>query len=95
MHILYIYAVESCVLPSKHISVIPLFLQKVICKGDIGILKDNSERSKWLVTGPGGLDMEVPSICLLVPAPNPLSISIANKYETCMNKQICEYNYIL
>ncbi|KAK2846086.1 hypothetical protein Q7C36_010940 [Tachysurus vachellii] len=55
--------------------------QKVICKGDVGILKDNSERSKWLVTGPGGLDMEVPSVCLLVPPPNPLSISLASKNE--------------
>ncbi|XP_027032923.2 desmoplakin isoform X2 [Tachysurus fulvidraco] len=55
--------------------------QKVICKGDVGILKDNSERSKWLVTGPGGLDMEVPSVCLLVPPPNPLSIGLANKNE--------------
>ncbi|XP_036438172.1 desmoplakin isoform X2 [Colossoma macropomum] len=55
--------------------------QKVICKGDEGILKDNSERTKWHVTGPGGLDMQVPSICLLVPPPNPLSISLANKNE--------------
>ncbi|KAM9496794.1 desmoplakin-B isoform 2-T2 [Clarias gariepinus] len=55
--------------------------QKVICKGDMAILKDNSERSKWLVTGPGGLDMEVPSICLIVPPPNPLSISLASKNE--------------
>ncbi|XP_030626514.1 LOW QUALITY PROTEIN: desmoplakin-B [Chanos chanos] len=55
--------------------------QKVICKGDEAILKDNSERSKWLVTGPGGLDMEVPSVCLLVPPPNPLSISVAGKNE--------------
>ncbi|XP_053502041.1 desmoplakin-B isoform X2 [Ictalurus furcatus] len=55
--------------------------QKVICKGDLGILKDNTERSKWLVTGPGGLDMEVPSVCLIVPPPNPLSISLANKNE--------------
>ncbi|KAB5517197.1 hypothetical protein PHYPO_G00186920 [Pangasianodon hypophthalmus] len=55
--------------------------QKVICKGDMGILKDNTERSKWLVTGPGGLDMEVPSVCLLVPPPNPLSISLASKNE--------------
>ncbi|XP_062412010.1 desmoplakin-A-like isoform X2 [Sardina pilchardus] len=55
--------------------------QKVICKGDEGILKDNAQRSKWSVTGPGGLDMTVPSICLLVPPPNPLSISLANKNE--------------
>lgn len=60
--------------------------QKVICKGDLGILKDNTERSKWLVTGPGGLDMEVPSVCLIVPPPNPLSISLANKYETYMHQ---------
>ncbi|XP_076134200.1 desmoplakin-B [Alosa pseudoharengus] len=55
--------------------------QKVICKGDEGILKDNTQRSKWSVTGPGGLDMTVPSVCLLVPPPNPLSISLASKNE--------------
>uniref|UniRef100_A0A8C9V3J9 Desmoplakin n=1 Tax=Scleropages formosus TaxID=113540 RepID=A0A8C9V3J9_SCLFO len=55
--------------------------QKVILKGNEGILKDNSQRSKWLVTGPGGLDMLIPSVCLLVPPPNPLSITLANKNE--------------
>uniref|UniRef100_UPI003AACE9FC uncharacterized protein n=1 Tax=Centroberyx gerrardi TaxID=166262 RepID=UPI003AACE9FC len=55
--------------------------QKVICKDNEGILKDNSQRSKWQVTGPGGLDMLVPSVCLLIPPPNPLSISLANKNE--------------
>lgn len=53
--------------------------QKVICKGDEAILKNNSQRSKWEVTGPGGLDMTVPSVCLIIPPPNPLSISLANK----------------
>lgn len=53
--------------------------QKVICKGNEAILKDNSQRSKWDVTGPGGLDMLVPSVCLIVPPPNPLSVSLANK----------------
>ncbi|XP_074507517.1 desmoplakin-A isoform X2 [Sebastes fasciatus] len=52
-----------------------------ILKGNDGILKDNSQRSKWLVTGPGGLDMLVPSVCLLIPPPNPLSIGLANKNE--------------
>ncbi|KAF7668464.1 hypothetical protein LDENG_00008080 [Lucifuga dentata] len=52
-----------------------------IFKGNEGILKDNSQRSKWLVTGPGGLDMLIPSVCLLIPPPNPLSIGIANKNE--------------
>ncbi|KAF3858210.1 hypothetical protein F7725_011411 [Dissostichus mawsoni] len=52
-----------------------------ILKGNEGILKDNSQRSKWLVTGPGGLDMLVPSVCLLIPPPNPLSIGLASKYE--------------
>ncbi|KAK5860025.1 hypothetical protein PBY51_021534 [Eleginops maclovinus] len=52
-----------------------------ILKGNEGILKDNSQRSKWLVTGPGGLDMLVPSVCLLIPPPNPLSIGLANKNE--------------
>ncbi|KAM9844912.1 LOW QUALITY PROTEIN: desmoplakin-A-like [Aulostomus maculatus] len=55
--------------------------QKGILKGNEGILKDNSQRSKWLVTGPGGLDMLVPSVCLLIPPPNPLSINLANKNE--------------
>ncbi|KAJ8336836.1 hypothetical protein SKAU_G00380560 [Synaphobranchus kaupii] len=55
--------------------------QKQILKGDEAILKDNSQRSKWHVTGPGGLDMLIPSVCLLVPPPNPLSINLANKNE--------------
>uniref|UniRef100_A0A6Q2YGZ9 Desmoplakin a n=1 Tax=Esox lucius TaxID=8010 RepID=A0A6Q2YGZ9_ESOLU len=55
--------------------------QKGILKGDEGILKDNSQRSKWLVTGPGGLDMLIPSVCLLIPPPNPHSIGQANNIE--------------
>ncbi|KAM6948728.1 desmoplakin-A [Aplochiton taeniatus] len=55
--------------------------QKGILKGNEGILKDNSQRSKWLVTGPGGLDMLIPSVCLLIPPPNPLSIGVATKNE--------------
>ena len=54
-------------------------LQKGILKGDEGILKDNSQRSKWHVTGPGGLEMLIPSVCLLIPPPNPLTIGLANK----------------
>ncbi|CAB1317406.1 unnamed protein product [Coregonus sp. 'balchen'] len=52
--------------------------QKGIFKGDEGILKDNSQRSKWQVTGPGGLDMLIPSVCLLIPPPNHLSIGLAS-----------------
>ncbi|XP_061539822.1 desmoplakin-A-like [Phycodurus eques] len=55
--------------------------QKVICKGDEAILKDNRQRSKWEVTGPGGLDMVIPSVCLILPPPNPLSINLATKNE--------------
>ncbi|XP_068175111.1 desmoplakin-like isoform X1 [Antennarius striatus] len=55
--------------------------QKVICKGDEAILKNNNQRSKWEITGPGGLDMSVPSVCLIIPPPNPLSISLANKND--------------
>ncbi|KAJ0032595.1 hypothetical protein NQD34_002676 [Periophthalmus magnuspinnatus] len=55
--------------------------QKVILKDNEAILKDNSQRSKWQVTGPGGLDMMVPSVCLIIPPPNPISISLANKNE--------------
>ncbi|XP_073704855.1 desmoplakin-A isoform X2 [Garra rufa] len=55
--------------------------QKGIMKGNEGILKDNSQRSKWHVTGPGGLEMLIPSVCLIIPPPNPLSISLANKNE--------------
>ncbi|XP_062337955.1 desmoplakin-A isoform X1 [Osmerus eperlanus] len=63
--------------------------QKGILKGDEGILKDNSQRSKWHVTGPGGLEMLIPSVCLLIPPPNPLTIGLANKnyqyYEAIMS----------
>uniref|UniRef100_A0A8B9KEZ1 Desmoplakin a n=1 Tax=Astyanax mexicanus TaxID=7994 RepID=A0A8B9KEZ1_ASTMX len=55
--------------------------QKGILKGNEAILKDNSQRSKWQVTGPGGLDMLVPSVCLMIPPPNPLSINLATKNE--------------
>ncbi|MEQ2313930.1 hypothetical protein AMECASPLE_006947, partial [Ameca splendens] len=63
--------------------------QKVILKDNEAILKDNSQRTKWHVTGPGGLDMLIPSVCLIVPPPNPLSVSLANKndqyYEAIMS----------
>ncbi|KAK5621710.1 hypothetical protein CRENBAI_020135 [Crenichthys baileyi] len=63
--------------------------QKVILKDNEAILKDNSQRTKWHVTGPGGLDMLIPSLCLIVPPPNPLSVSLANKndqyYEAIMS----------
>lgn len=55
--------------------------QRVIHKDDECILKDNSQRSKWQVTGPGGLDMVVPSVALLVPPPNPLAVDLASKIE--------------
>uniref|UniRef100_A0A3B1K9N4 Desmoplakin a n=1 Tax=Astyanax mexicanus TaxID=7994 RepID=A0A3B1K9N4_ASTMX len=55
--------------------------QKGILKGNEAILKDNTQRSKWQVTGPGGLDMLVPSVCLMIPPPNPLSINLATKNE--------------
>lgn len=54
-------------------------LQKVIYKGNEAILKNNSQRSKWEVTGPGGLDMVVPSVCLIIPPPNSFSVGLANK----------------
>ncbi|TRY88990.1 hypothetical protein DNTS_032291 [Danionella cerebrum] len=53
--------------------------EKTIRKDDEAILKDNSERTTWQVTGPGGMDMQVPSVCLIVPPPNPLAISLASK----------------
>ncbi|XP_016095801.1 desmoplakin-like [Sinocyclocheilus grahami] len=70
--------------------------EKTIRKGDEGILKDNSERTTWQVTGPGGMDMQVPSVCLLVPPPNPLAISLASKnsqyYEAILT--VCNQLYI-
>nr|XP_023679316.1 desmoplakin-like isoform X4 [Paramormyrops kingsleyae] len=68
--------------------------QKVILNGDEGILKDNSQRSKWQVTGPGGLDMLVPSVCLLVPPPNPLSIGLANKNEQYYEAILALFNQL-
>uniref|UniRef100_A0A3Q2XP48 Desmoplakin n=1 Tax=Hippocampus comes TaxID=109280 RepID=A0A3Q2XP48_HIPCM len=69
-------------------------LQKVICKGDEAILKDNSQRSKWAVTGPGGLDMVIPSVCLILPPPNPLSINLAIKNEQCYESIMSFWNQL-
>ncbi|KAM9307873.1 desmoplakin [Gastrophryne carolinensis] len=55
--------------------------QKVIRKGDECILKNNSQRSKWNVTGPGGLDMVVPSVSLIVPPLNPEAVDLSSKIE--------------
>lgn len=57
-----------------------LALQKIVHKGDECILKDNNERSKWYVTGPGGVDMLVPSVGLIIPPPNPLAVDLSSKY---------------
>ncbi|XP_017900895.1 PREDICTED: desmoplakin, partial [Capra hircus] len=55
--------------------------QKIVHKGDECILKDNNERSKWYVTGPGGVDMLVPSVGLIIPPPNPLAVDLSSKIE--------------
>ncbi|XP_077348280.1 desmoplakin isoform X3 [Lithobates pipiens] len=55
--------------------------QKVIHKGDECILKNNSQRSKWNVTGPGGLDMVVPSVSLIIPPPNPEAVDLSTNIE--------------
>ncbi|KAF7706892.1 hypothetical protein HF521_020146 [Silurus meridionalis] len=55
--------------------------KKSILKGNEAILIDNSQRSKWNVTGPGGLNMLIPSVCLIIPPPNPLCIDLATKNE--------------
>ncbi|KAK1805478.1 hypothetical protein P4O66_019775, partial [Electrophorus voltai] len=68
--------------------------QKVIHKGDEGILKENSERSKWHVTGPGGLEMQVPSVCLLLPPPNPLCISLATKNDKYFDAVLSLWNQL-
>ncbi|XP_040041127.2 desmoplakin-B isoform X2 [Gasterosteus aculeatus] len=68
--------------------------QIVICKENEAILKDNSQRSKWDVTGPGGLDMSVPSVCLIVPPPNPHSVSLANKNEQYFDAILSIWNQL-
>ncbi|XP_069776969.1 desmoplakin-A isoform X2 [Narcine bancroftii] len=55
--------------------------QRVVHRGNECILLDNSQRSKWRVIGPGGMEMEVPSICLIIPPPNPGAIDLANKID--------------
>ncbi|XP_075441864.1 desmoplakin isoform X3 [Ascaphus truei] len=55
--------------------------QKIIHKGDECILKNNSQRSKWNVTGPGGLDMVVPSVSLIIPPPNPGAVELSSNIE--------------
>uniref|UniRef100_A0A3B3Y4Y2 Uncharacterized protein n=1 Tax=Poecilia mexicana TaxID=48701 RepID=A0A3B3Y4Y2_9TELE len=68
--------------------------QKTILKDNEAILKDNSQRSKWLVTGPGGIDMLIPSVCLIVPPPNPLSVSLANKNEQYFDSIMSIWNQL-
>uniref|UniRef100_A0A3P9GZS7 Desmoplakin b n=1 Tax=Oryzias latipes TaxID=8090 RepID=A0A3P9GZS7_ORYLA len=68
--------------------------EKVIHTGNEAILKDNSQRSKWIVTGPGGLEMTVPSVCLIIPPPNPLSINIATKIEQCFEAIMSVWNQL-
>uniref|UniRef100_A0AAQ4QV92 Desmoplakin b n=1 Tax=Gasterosteus aculeatus aculeatus TaxID=481459 RepID=A0AAQ4QV92_GASAC len=68
--------------------------QIVICKENEAILKDNTQRSKWDVTGPGGLDMSVPSVCLIVPPPNPHSVSLANKNEQYFDAILSIWNQL-
>lgn len=66
--------------PVRMLSFSSLFLwQKIVHKGDECILKDNNERSKWYVTGPGGVDMLVPSVGLIIPPPNPLAVDLSCK----------------
>ncbi|XP_072118021.1 desmoplakin-like isoform X2 [Mobula birostris] len=55
--------------------------QRVVHRGNECILLDNTQRSKWRVIGPGGMEMEVPSVCLLIPPPNPGAIDLANKID--------------
>lgn len=75
-----LYCSYHCWWCEQAFKVCTLLLQKGIQKDNTGILKNNSERCKWLVTGPGGLDMDIPSVCLIIPPPNPLSTNLANKY---------------
>ncbi|KAB5578911.1 hypothetical protein PHYPO_G00187900 [Pangasianodon hypophthalmus] len=55
--------------------------QRGILKGNEAILRDNSQRSKWNVAGPGGLEMLIPSVCVLIPPPNPHCLDLASKNE--------------
>lgn len=55
--------------------------QRAVQRGNECILLNNSQRSKWRVIGPGGMEMEVPSVCLLIPPPNPGAIDLANKID--------------
>ncbi|XP_059828273.1 desmoplakin-like isoform X2 [Hypanus sabinus] len=55
--------------------------QRVVHRGNECILLDNTQRSKWRVIGPGGMEMEVPSVCLLIPPPNPGAIDLASKID--------------
>ncbi|XP_064409489.1 desmoplakin isoform X3 [Latimeria chalumnae] len=68
--------------------------QLVVHKGDECILKDNSQRSKWQVTGPGGLDMTIPSICLLIPPPNPLTAEFSSRIEQFYEAILTLYNQL-
>lgn len=79
VHACGIISISQILVFSKNNRSLTLSTQKVIHKGDECILKNNAQRSKWNVTGPGGLDMVVPSVSLIIPPPNPEAVDLSSK----------------
>ncbi|XP_061424757.1 microtubule-actin cross-linking factor 1-like isoform X6 [Lethenteron reissneri] len=56
-------------------------MEITIHKGEECALEDNSQRSKWRVINPTGNIATVPSVCFLVPPPNPDAMETAARIE--------------
>ncbi|CAM9567166.1 unnamed protein product [Lampetra fluviatilis] len=56
-------------------------MEITIHKGEECALEDNSQRSKWRVINPTGNIATVPSVCFLVPPPNPDAMETAVRIE--------------
>jgi dystonin len=48
-------------------------------KGEECFLVNNMQPVKWEVKTMGGVEAEIPSVCLLIPPPNPDAIDYANR----------------
>ena len=60
-------------------SSICVYDQVTIKKGEECFLVNNNQQLKWKVKTSQGSESEVPSVCLLIPPPNPDAIDYANR----------------
>ena len=58
-------------------------IQDAVKRGDQLDLTDNSDPYKWRVCPPSGLDMDIPSVCFVIPAPDVDAQEIATRLDIC------------